>query len=112
MRRDFILGVADRCSSNGLFVCEGMRLAAPEMNGTGRSKGLSRSFGWRVRDGKDDPQAPRFLGLTYRGNGKAPLVVNFCPWCGADLRESAQGTQSTQSTQSHDGTQKTGDATP
>lgn len=87
-RIDRILGVRDKCTPDGLYVCLMMKEAKPETNGEGRSKGLTRSFGWRVVDGVDETGSPRFLGLTYRSGVRKdpPLFINYCPWCGADMR--------------------------
>jgi len=48
-------------------------------------KGLSVMFGWPG----DLPQGaqPRLLGVTYRmAAHQDGCILNFCPWCGADIR--------------------------
>jgi hypothetical protein len=63
--------------------CAGMTMALQGVQENSEGKGLSVSRGWIGQE-----KEPRRLGVVYnrRARDRNPLVLNACPWCGADIR--------------------------
>ena len=70
-------------TTDGIRWCEGMRLALEGIPENHEGKGLSLSRGWFG----EEPR-PRVGGIFFarKARDAAPLVLNFCPWCGASIR--------------------------
>lgn len=73
------------CSLKGW--CPGMSLALEGVPENAEAKGLSATRGWLG----EEPKA-RLLGVTYHRQARDQgIVLNFCPWCRADLRFDVAG---------------------
>ena len=74
-----------KCSKLGpsaAAFCVGMQSAIANVPENYEGKGLTISRGWL-----GDEKQPRLLGIVYRARNRGEtFVLNFCPWCGADIR--------------------------
>lgn len=67
----------------GLVACESLRLAV---------RGRYARIGTLMKPGGSGQHAwPRSIEVFAAGSKVVGTMVNFCPWCGADVRVSAGG---------------------
>lgn len=66
-----------------IVVCDGMKENLPSQMNT-EGKGFSVQFGWL--EGAAPEAKACIMGIIYRKEARVDgCLLNFCPWCGADI---------------------------
>lgn len=79
-----------KCNIASRDFCQGMRLALTGVPDNGEGRGLYLSVGWKGKASQKPEGRPKICGINYTPHEGDDIVLNFCPWCQADLRRYAK----------------------